>query len=474
MKSTEPDFLTKTERSCRAFGIGRGTSVLAAVSGGPDSTALALVLGDLSGRLGFRLALGYFNHALRSPEEAEEELAIVRGLSERLRVGIEIGEAPVGELRRLARAEGRSLEDVARGSRYGFLAEAMERQGCSRLALGHTSNDQAETRIIRVFQGSSPSGLKGIPLERGSIIRPILSSSRTEVLSYLASKGQAYCTDRSNLDVGFLRNKVRRDLVPALREVFPGYDRALENMARKSRLYESFVREAVAREIPFKADREGYVASRTDFFGLHPVLRLAAVYRLFDETSEAKNRRLPFSFLKPLLRKEGPRGDGIVLRGRGIELRAEGDSLFWRSRIVLDRKKSYLYVIDESMCIDIQGKVRIQVEEAGPGNPSEGDSFRCDEHDVLILRSRRQGDVMRTSGGKKTLKKLFSDLKIPERERDLVPVVQDSREILGILAGRFGSKTIRSPESKIGEHGRIFRFRVFRIGEERGQTRQFE
>ena len=468
MKSIEAEFLVKVEKACAKLGLGGDTRILVAVSAGPDSTALALALSELSERLGFGLVLGYYNHALRTEEEAREELGHVMKLSETLNVPLAAGASGAGELRGRAEREGRSLEDAARESRYRFLREAMEREGCTRIALGHTKNDQIETRVIRFFQGSGASGLKGIPPKRGVLVRPLLAVSREEVLAFLKSRNQAYCTDRSNADPAYLRNRVRRDLLPVVEAVFPGYGKALAKASLKARLVDDFLRDEVGRRNPFRKTEGGYSCPREAFAGLHPLLRLQAAYDLYDKTAVGGRSRLPFAFLNPLLRPRLKSGDGVLLKGYGIELSARGEELFWCSDIVLDRKKSYLYVIDGSMNVDILGMVRVQIEEAGPESSSEEGLIRCGSGDFLLLRSRRQGDVIRTSGGTKTLKKLFSDLKIPERFRDLVPIVQDSREILGVFAGPFGSRTIYSPKNMVKEHGRNFRFRVFGIGEERG------
>jgi tRNA(Ile)-lysidine synthase len=120
-----------------------------------------------------------------------------------------------------ARAEGANLEAFARRERYRWLAEVARQHGMKYIATGHTANDQAETVLHRLLRGTGLRGLRGIAARRQlqpglTLIRPLLSATRKEILAYLHEWNQPYREDASNLDPRFTRNRIRHELLPHL------------------------------------------------------------------------------------------------------------------------------------------------------------------------------------------------------------------------------------------------------------------
>jgi len=156
--------------------IGPQSSVLVAYSGGPDSTALLWLLSKI---FPGNIVSCYVDHHLRGERERARELDIVLTTADRLGVRLVVRTVEAGAISERARREKRSIEESARHVRYAELQTALEMTGASRIALGHTLNDQVETVLMRLFQGSSIAGLKGIPEQRGPIIRPLLATPGT-------------------------------------------------------------------------------------------------------------------------------------------------------------------------------------------------------------------------------------------------------------------------------------------------------
>jgi tRNA(Ile)-lysidine synthase len=125
----------------------------------------------------------------------------------------------------LAKDQKDNLENAARQVRYDWLAEIARSEGARWVATGHTTDDQAETLLHRLVRGTGLHGLEGIPPQRElapgiAVIRPLLRSSRAEVLAYLQNAKQDSRTDSSNIDLGFTRNRIRHELLPALARDF--------------------------------------------------------------------------------------------------------------------------------------------------------------------------------------------------------------------------------------------------------------
>jgi tRNA(Ile)-lysidine synthase len=456
--------------------LARGEKILAAVSGGPDSTALALGLADLRQELDFRLALAHYDHGLRSARETEEEAAFVRSLGESLGVSVESGEAGAGVLRKTAGQEKKSLEALAREFRYAFLYGAAKRLSCGIIALGHTRGDRIETQIFRFFQGSSPKALGGISAKRGGVIRPLIGLERGDIIAFLERRGQGFCTDASNQDTVFLRNHLRRTLIPAVEKVFPGYAKALDALAEKSRLYEDFLKSALEGKNPWKPSNAGWECSFEEFLSLHPLLRIESVYGLFAAGLAPRGeKRIPYSFLRPLTTlKGGKKAGGIILRGRGLVFRLRKGSMIVEKDIVLNQKKGYFYHINGNLDFCIEERLCVKAEEVTLSAGAEGkdDVFSLGEGEGLFLRSRRPGDIIVAPGGRKTLNKLFSSWKLEEDIRDMVPLVQKDGKILAVLAAPLGGKTLRLPDKKGGNNKeRFFRIRIHKMGEECEQTK---
>jgi tRNA(Ile)-lysidine synthase len=211
--------------------------VVVGVSGGADSVALLLALLAVLPREVLIVA-AHLNHQLRGPDsDGDEEFvrALVGGLSGDRAVRLYVEKVDIG-----ARAAKNNLEGVARTLRYEWLAAVAQQEGIPFVATGHTANDQAETVLHRLLRGSGLQGLRGIaprrPLAEGvEVIRPLLSTTRAEVLAYLESLGQSFRQDSSNDDPRFTRNRIRRDLLPLLeREYNPGVVSALTRLAEQA------------------------------------------------------------------------------------------------------------------------------------------------------------------------------------------------------------------------------------------------
>ncbi|MCM8811959.1 MAG: tRNA lysidine(34) synthetase TilS [Candidatus Omnitrophica bacterium] len=201
--------------------------VLAAVSGGPDSTALLILLSELRGVLRLSLAAAYVNHGLR-PSAAKREERFVRSLGKRLGI-------PVTVLRRRVKKQpGISPEETARRARYEALTALARRTRCRVIAVGHTLDDQAETVLMWLLRGTGTTGLMGIPPVRSvngqnnghsrglRIIRPMISSTKKEIANFLKERKIRPREDRSNRSTRFFRNRVRRELIPFLERRYSG------------------------------------------------------------------------------------------------------------------------------------------------------------------------------------------------------------------------------------------------------------
>jgi tRNA(Ile)-lysidine synthase len=192
--------------------IPAGARVLAAVSGGSDSVALAHVLAalDASGDLQL-VGLAHFNHQLRPAADADERF--VAGVASSLDCPLI---ADRGDVAARAKRERRSLEDAARASRHEFLERARVDVKADVIALGHTRDDQAETFLLRLTRGAGFRGLAGMHPRNGAIVRPLLDCRRDELRAYLAARRIPFVEDESNADVGIPRNRVRAELLPLL------------------------------------------------------------------------------------------------------------------------------------------------------------------------------------------------------------------------------------------------------------------
>ncbi len=210
------EVVKNTIRKCRM--IPEGSGVVVGVSGGPDSVALLTILAELSSPLGFRLVVAHVDHGLRV--ESPEDARFVQETADRPGVEVFVHSADV---RTVATAEGISVEEAGRRVRYGFFEHVLVETGARVIATAHHRDDVVETFLLRVFRGSSLTGLSGIPPVRGNIVRPLIEASREQILAFLAEREIPYRTDPTNLDDLTDRNFVRNRIIPTIRERFPDF-----------------------------------------------------------------------------------------------------------------------------------------------------------------------------------------------------------------------------------------------------------
>jgi tRNA(Ile)-lysidine synthase len=411
-----------------------GDHVLAAVSGGADSVAMLHMLHGLREHLGIMLSVAHMDHRIRG-EAARREAAFVQELANRL------GIACVSEARDVPEhkiASGLSLQEAAREVRYGFFRDTMAAAGANKLALGHHADDQAETVLMRLVRGASLKGLAGIPACRdGYIIRPLIEVERREIEAWLCERGIEFVPDTSAGEQHYLRNRIRHQLLPLLREEYnPGIVATLGRTAgllrQDEQELETLVETMIRSHVETRQDGHTISIAALQEAGpdLHGRIVRQIIAGLKGDMRELTEKHI--AAVIRLIENPGP-SRTVQLPGPWCVRRHYGLLVFARRRQALP---SFRYTRDEiPALIDIaELGVSLRFEtvpiadcRAVFDNADKLAAYIAVDKSVgtVTVRQWRPGDVFYPLGapGSKKLKDLFSDLKIPPLERRHVPVL---------------------------------------------------
>jgi tRNA(Ile)-lysidine synthase len=264
-------------------GLQSGQGVVVAVSGGPDSMALLYLLAHVRLSLELSLCAVWVDHGLR-PDETPAEYDTVFAATRVLNVPFF---AHTVDTKGLAAQEHLSVEHAARMLRYQVLREVCSRQQADCIAVAHTADDQSEEVLLRLLRGSGRKGVAGMRMRSNDIIRPLLDTEKSVILSWLDQQGIDYCYDSSNEDLKFVRNRVRHRLLPFLEANFDQHvSRSLRKtaaiLAEDEDLLEQLAQTAYHEVIveQKKQDRQIFRLEREPFCSLHPALQRRVVEQL--------------------------------------------------------------------------------------------------------------------------------------------------------------------------------------------------
>ena len=419
--------------------------VLVCVSGGADSMCLLEVMRHISYSRGFDIVAAHYNHGLRGAESDRDETFVMSVCEEH---GIPFY-SDRGDVEGHAKKQKTGIEETARDMRYSFFYKTAAKTGATQIATAHTMNDNSETMLLNLVRGAGTLGMAGIPPVRDNIIRPLLFTSRDEVMNFIAERKIPYVEDSTNkLDI-YARNKVRHKIVPLLEELNPRFNETFFSAAQVFRADEELISDiadlfiqdccightAEAKglaALPFSASsrviRKIHAASAPDapslsFNNVNDVLKLCAgdnpsaslslpamvVYREYDRVifeAQPKQNDMGFAPVYPMV------GDSLIILALGLKITCK--SVIYNDSIKVNA--SFTSFIFKK--VDICGRITV--------------------------RPRKEGDKIKLfkQSGTKTLKKLFIEKRIPMRKRALIPVICDDEGVLGIYGIGVGDRAV--------------------------------
>ncbi len=419
--------------------LNRGDKVIVALSGGSDSVALLTALVQIAPQMDLNLIVAHINHKLRG-EESDEDEKYCRKLSEKMGLVFVSGVMNKTESHR-----GISPEDFYRRQRYLFLNKVAKDNQAKKIALGHHLQDQAETVLLNLLRGSGLEGLKGIlPMRDGKIIRPLIEISRKQIVNFLNESGIEYRQDSTNENSKYLRNKIRRDLIPYLKKEFnPKVEENLAQTAQILRQEDEFVRQHVfsAMESPYIQRKPNRISLNIQYIsGLQKAIRFRLFKALLESLNPAKNG-FSFIHIKSLeeLTYNQKSGKRISLPLSIIASR-EYNNLILERKNIRPQKIKYEYKMSVPGSVWVREKninVHLQIVTKDNIDFKKDKKVYMDLDKIrqpLILRNRREGDWFDPLGmsGRQKIKALFIDHKIPRDQRDKVMLIADGLSIIWI------------------------------------------
>jgi tRNA(Ile)-lysidine synthase len=435
--------------------IDASRKLVVAVSGGPDSVCMLHILAGLSNELGIKLHIAHLDHKLRGRESAADA-EYVSDLANRLRVPATVTSRDVAAYRREYRL---SLEEAAREVRYAFLAEVAGDIGADRIAVGHTLDDQAETILMHLVRGSGTRGLRGLLpqtiLKSGrralTVVRPLLGVSRADTIGYCRLHLLCPRDDSSNTSLTPLRNRVRHELLPMLREYNPNITESLLRTARLAGddLAYLDVEAGRLREDIVQIREDTAIIDRPSFQAL-PAAMQRHLLRNLLEILLGNIKDVEAAHIEEIINiLDRPAGKKIVLPG-GLTF-------------LVERDRFLLGVSPESLSPypPFKGKTRLKIlgrtvvpgweitAEIGavPIALDAADDFSAVfdldlTGEELTVRTRRPGDRFQPLGMSrpKKLNEFMIDAGIPRAWRPYVPLVCSGEQIIWVVGRRIDER----------------------------------
>jgi tRNA(Ile)-lysidine synthase len=421
--------MAAVDKAFAAVAGGAGSTIVVALSGGPDSTALLDALAALRRRWGLSVVAAHLDHGLRP--DSKEDARFCRELCRRLRVPLRRGRADVRER---VRREGCGLEDAARRERYAFLEKVRDEERASLVAVAHTRDDQAETLLLRLLRGAGRVGLSAMRKRRGRIVRPLLGVSRAEVVAYLESRGLAWREDSTNADPAHLRNRVRHELLPYLEARFQ--PRIREVLARTAGLLseEAALLNRRARLLLARAsrrDRDGLWLSRERLAAApRPVARLAVRRALARAGGLRGVQARHLDGMIDLASRQTTSGRCLPLPGGRAVTVCFGELRVARRT---SARAPFAYPLAVPGRVELPGGLAVETEAAGRASKKTGTlRVAVPPGEALQLRTRRPGDRVFWRGRPVSLKRFLMEARVPAEERSSLPLVAAGTRVVWV------------------------------------------
>lgn len=422
--------------------LNNGENIVVGLSGGADSCALTHILTRLSGKMDLHITAVHINHGIRG-EEAERDERSAEEFCRRLNIEFIAYHCDIPSE---AAKRGIGEEEAGRLVRYEKFYETAEKKNGAKTAVAHNMNDKAETLIMNLCRGAGMKGLAGIKPVGGSIIRPLIFCTRDEIEKYCDDNNIEYCTDSTNLQNEYTRNKIRNILLPWLSEnINPAAGMNMANASELLREEEEYLESKAQEQYKklLKDSGDGFVSLNADGLASeHGVIRRRVL-------------RIALRSLRPDMRDFGRKhtesAEDILMGDTGRRISLPGGITVSKGygliNILYDREKQGAFCYDiepgkKYFIKETESYVLLSLnEEKNIKNAVNICTKKIDYDkikDKIQLRTRQTGDFISIKNGRKKIKDIFIDDKIPSDKRDSYPMLVCGKSVI-IVGDRLGT-----------------------------------
>jgi tRNA(Ile)-lysidine synthase len=433
--------------------------ILVAVSGGPDSVVLLYLLNKYKlESSNYTLAIAHLNHLTRGVDSNKDSDFVV-GLGKDLDIETFIENVDVALLSRQKKA---SFQESARIIRYEFFERILAKWQGNLIALGHNSDDQAETFVMNLLRGSGLRGLTGIPSRRGAFIRPLRDCSRSDIEEYILVNGLQSRCDKSNQEKCYLRNKIRLDLIPTLELYNPNIKNSLVSTSRLLADDDAYMEKQVKvamRDVDFIMKNNNLVSLDINLFNLqHPALQKRLIRKAILSVKgdlRSISVRHVLNLMNIMKREDG---------AKKMHLPGHLTAFCEHGELLICKGNHCDYVGDESFFDDLMFKyinipgstdigflglcfsIKLVSKNAIDFRFTNSNKAYLDYDKTgtdLKVRVFRPGDRFVPLGmkGTKKLKSFFIDEKIPQSQRKSIPLLTSKNDdIIWVYEKRIGER----------------------------------
>lgn len=447
--------------------------IVVGVSGGPDSLCLA----DVLWKLEFPMVIAHLDHGLRS--ESQAEALKVRDTARKMGVKYFSKKENVPEIAELNRC---SIEEAARVARYTFLFLTARRMNAQAVVVGHNADDQVETVLMHLIRGAGLSGLRGmgylsLPTKWSNsipLVRPLLSTWRSEINDYVAQVELQPVVDASNQDPSFFRNRLRHELIPELETYNPqikkGIWRTAEILYNDNELLEEQV-DSIWDKVCIEQNDNSIAFSRKDIGGISEGIKRRIIRRAFEHL-RPDMRDIDFDTIERvrLLVASDNETEKLDIVS-GLRLWCERESVWIAEKDCEIPTRDYPQIsIECEMTMEIPGSILLNNEWVLSCSYSDtDDQENIYEHALanqdrycawvasdslsapLVVRGRQPGDrflPLGMDGNSMKVSDFMVNEKIPHRLRDRWPLILSEDEIVWIPGHRLSDSFGIKPETK--------------------------
>ena len=433
--------------------INDGDSVCIALSGGADSVSLFNYFVENKNILKLKeIYACHLNHNLRG-EESNRDEDYVRKLCAENNIKVFVKSMDINAL---CEKEGKSVEETARNARYDFFHEIHEKYNC-KIATAHTLSDCMETAIFNMSRGTGTRGICGITPKRDYIIRPLIRCSRQEIEKYCYENQLIFVTDSTNNEDVYTRNRIRHGIIPKLYELNPSAEKAFMRLFEQCESEQSYL--DMQTDIAYEKIKRDNIFIRKTFLSFHS----AIAYRLLAKILSEYNVEVSFSGLE-LIYQYILKGTGAVQLNKNLYLKTNSE--FFE---INDGVKTHIDYFEEPIKFE---KDTFELEKSFFGykrvvfkliqyeqsikfeNFLKKDLKNCLDYDRIkgdvFIRQKKEGDKITLSRRNctKSLKKLFTEMKITEENKNKQFVISDSDGVIWVEGAGCSKSVEPSIETK--------------------------